>query len=434
MSWIRGTSAGHIVLSNDIVAAVTATSCDSVDSVAAGGTTYAVGDLITLTGGTFTTATVLEVVTLSGSAVATARIYNAGIYSVAPGDPVAQGSTDGSGSGATFNLTYSSNGWTADRDTTWTGSQRDVILHGSGGGADTIYIGWRTYENVGSDRYNWELHGMTGYDSGLTQIQQPGISPGDHLGLTAELEHGTYLPLASSSLTWWLSVTPFRILLWVKVSTFYYGCSMGFLNRFATSTEWPYPLVISSPTNFNDAVYSQSNKMSGHTDPWSTTSAHGPMHLLDVGGVWRRITNATVSASDINPVSLTHTVLPCGIVGDATTASLENRFTVGGAQYGFGQIINQQSFAATTANLEPTPSVTGATADEEYVLFPAMLVESQVSGTIQNVFGELDSIFWFRTGSGFLNEDRLIQGGQVYRIFQNGNRTGAWEFLAIKEG
>jgi hypothetical protein len=78
----------------------------SVDTVAAGGSGYTVGDTITLAGGTFATATVLEVTTVSTGAVTAAIIVNPGRYSVAPADPVAQGSTSGGGTGATFNMTY----------------------------------------------------------------------------------------------------------------------------------------------------------------------------------------------------------------------------------------------------------------------------------------------------------------------------------------
>jgi len=76
--------------------------------VQAGGANYALNNTITLTGGTFTTATVLKVTALSGTAVTGCVIQTPGTYSVAPSPvaPVAQGSTSGSGSGATFNMVY----------------------------------------------------------------------------------------------------------------------------------------------------------------------------------------------------------------------------------------------------------------------------------------------------------------------------------------
>jgi hypothetical protein len=75
----------------------------------AAGSGYAVGDTITLAGGTCSTEPVLTVRTITGSGatgpVGTAYVSNVGLCSVMPANPVSQGSTSGSGSGATFTLT-----------------------------------------------------------------------------------------------------------------------------------------------------------------------------------------------------------------------------------------------------------------------------------------------------------------------------------------
>jgi hypothetical protein len=77
-------------------------------AVQAGGSNYAIGDLITLSNGV-----VLRVLTLSTTAVATASVVNGGSSQTAspPANPIAQVSTTGTGSGATFNLTWSSGAW-----------------------------------------------------------------------------------------------------------------------------------------------------------------------------------------------------------------------------------------------------------------------------------------------------------------------------------
>ncbi len=102
----------------------------SAAAVSAGGTGYVVGDIITLAQPSFTftqngvsyTMSVgapvqLRVLTLSGSAVATVEVINqvfgesatlGGSYFSVPTNPVAQGSTSGVGTGATFTLTFTS--------------------------------------------------------------------------------------------------------------------------------------------------------------------------------------------------------------------------------------------------------------------------------------------------------------------------------------
>ena len=72
------------------------------------GTGYVVNDTITLTGGTFTTATVLKVTAVSAGAITGSVIVTPGTYSVAPSSVavVAQGSTSGVGINATFDVVY----------------------------------------------------------------------------------------------------------------------------------------------------------------------------------------------------------------------------------------------------------------------------------------------------------------------------------------
>ena len=93
-------------------------------TVVAGGANYAVGDYITLAQAPAGSAplgapAVLQVATLSGSAVATVNVVNqilgeaaaeGGSYFAVQTAAQAQGSTTGAGSGATFNLTFGSQG------------------------------------------------------------------------------------------------------------------------------------------------------------------------------------------------------------------------------------------------------------------------------------------------------------------------------------
>jgi len=93
-------------------------------AVSAGGLGYVVGDQITLATTPASTApigapAVLQVATVSGSAVATVSVVNqisgespgqTGSYFSQQTNPVAQSSTTGSGTGATFTLTYAAKG------------------------------------------------------------------------------------------------------------------------------------------------------------------------------------------------------------------------------------------------------------------------------------------------------------------------------------
>lgn len=74
-------------------------------SPAVAGTTYAVGDSLTLNDGCTTHAT-LGVVAISGSGISQFNVTNHGSCSVAPSNPVSVLSTSGTGTGATFTLTW----------------------------------------------------------------------------------------------------------------------------------------------------------------------------------------------------------------------------------------------------------------------------------------------------------------------------------------
>ena len=75
-------------------------------TVSSGGSGYAVGDQITLSGGTSTTAAVVQVVAVSGGAITSAYVRTAGSYTAVPSNPVSQASTTGTGTGATFSMTW----------------------------------------------------------------------------------------------------------------------------------------------------------------------------------------------------------------------------------------------------------------------------------------------------------------------------------------
>jgi hypothetical protein len=93
-------------------------------TVAAGGTGHAIGDVITLIGGLVTSPpigapVVLTVTGVAGSAISAVSVNNqiagsttplGGSYFARQTNPVAQGTTTGSGTGATFNLTYGPKG------------------------------------------------------------------------------------------------------------------------------------------------------------------------------------------------------------------------------------------------------------------------------------------------------------------------------------
>lgn len=123
-------------------------------SIVSGGTGYSVNDVLTISGGTFTSAGYLTVTSVSGGIVTGVSIGGGyGAYTVAPTNPVSV--TGGTGAGATFNLT----GWTVNPTFTITNAgsgyieQPTVSFSGGGGSGAAAYArvgGVVTFTSLGT--------------------------------------------------------------------------------------------------------------------------------------------------------------------------------------------------------------------------------------------------------------------------------------------
>ncbi|MHC4734709.1 MAG: hypothetical protein ACYTDW_09670 [Planctomycetota bacterium] len=79
-------------------------------AIAAGGTNYTVGDILTMVGGVFETATTVRVLTLGGSdAVASIEVVEDGDYTETPADAIT--TSGGTGTGCTLNGDWEGDDW-----------------------------------------------------------------------------------------------------------------------------------------------------------------------------------------------------------------------------------------------------------------------------------------------------------------------------------
>lgn len=110
-------------------------------AIASGGTDYAVNDTITLAGGTFGTAAVLTVTAVNSGVITAVSLTTAGSYTVLPSNPVAQGSTSGSGTTATFTMAWGllSVAVTGGSQAGYT-AQSVVVITGGGGSGGSVSL------------------------------------------------------------------------------------------------------------------------------------------------------------------------------------------------------------------------------------------------------------------------------------------------------
>lgn len=114
MSFVIGTATDYIDLLKQMKQIATGNGTTGISSIAGGGTGYTAGDILTVSGGTFSHVAKIEVLTVSGGVITAARISQGGAYTSNPSNPVSV--TGGTGTGGTFNLTFASNGWTIQRE------------------------------------------------------------------------------------------------------------------------------------------------------------------------------------------------------------------------------------------------------------------------------------------------------------------------------
>ena len=161
-------------------------------SVAVGGTGYTVGDVLTASGGTSSSAVRFTVATLSGSAVATVTLTDFGQYTVLPATASPLTMTGGTGSGCTVNVVWAVSTFTITNAGSGYVEQPTVTFSGGGGSGAAAYatvgsnttvrglgnamdfytssanIGMRVYDAGGNGAGYWRF--PAGFSATATQI------------------------------------------------------------------------------------------------------------------------------------------------------------------------------------------------------------------------------------------------------------------------
>lgn len=381
--------------------------------------TYAVNDILTVSGGTFTTAATLRVTAASGGAITGIAVETAGEYTVAPSNPVSV--TGGGGSGATFNLAF--NGVV---------SEDELILMGEGGGSDEIFVGARTYSVAGPGAKNWELAGFTGYTAANPWTTQPGISPGRYEAASTD---GAYVPLRAAAMTYWACISTRRIVMVVEASTNYASLHMGWLNQFGTAAEFPYPLYIAGSTSKYDEVFSSSDiSFSGIADPvGGALSSTGPGLFRNTAGVWSSVKNSYDTGAG-RTAHIDFNVYPTGAIGNSPSGGNPlindaDEIVADGPVPWVSIIPNSGVPGTELSRLQPTPNGSGTVSP----LWPCTLVVQHAT-LGSGVMGEMHNVYWISAANSptIVSKDTVTYLGKTYIVFKSGARGEIFTHFAIK--
>jgi len=413
-------------------------------AIVGGGTGYVIGDILTVVGGTIINSlvTTLEVTSVAAGVIDGIRVFNTGAYSSQPGNPVSH--TGGTGTGATFTLTFETQNWAINRNDASSGSAinnpliaggggtqvlgRELLLEGPGNaGGDQIFIGFMEVRDTDAVTFNWQIFGFTGFNNALLLEDQPGFS------YLSPNEIASFVPLTNGSIECWLHVTP-RVLSGVmRIGSTYVSFYAGFLNPFATPTEYPYPLYIAaSSSKWNQSFTASGLAQSGLADPGASTfiggNGRGPAGLRFFDGTWQFVKNWSFGGGSRSSFT-ERSVYPCRPNPPTSTQySPASKFVTSDQFREWNGIIPSTGNPGTPlVTLRPTEDSGG----EITVLVPTIVWSSLPS---LQIFGEIDSVFWGHTsGNNILAQDRIVVGGITYRAFQSSNRTEQFAFFFMRE-
>lgn len=434
-------------------------------TVSAGGTNYAVGDILEVAGGTSTEKARVRVATLSGSSVATLTIYEGGgAYSVAPtgtltttlvGPSTGTGTgctitftmtgligvtgaatTGGTGSGATLDLTLTATGWSALRNSnnfSYNGidDEKEIVLQGTSGGGDHPFVAFRTYtQTVGVDTYYYfQTMGMSAFNAGMALSAQQDISTvtlADSIPIT---------PLFDASMPFWFAISGRRILPIFHTDggavDSYQTNYHGLLRPFGTQTENPWPMVVfGSLADFDQKPDSASEANTGISEARQASGFGSPLFMFEITDrTWYAVAN-TIDSS----VNGTVRGIYPGFEG-SQAGSLEGAIAAEGPINMTTEVFRTAG-GASTRIIRPTLS----TSDDPFLLWPLTVVSTAngaSQGVLTYVHGELEGAFWHsgtkEDGSVIAPEDTFTIGTDRYRVFPCAHRRERYSFFCVKE-
>lgn len=422
-------------------------------AIVAGGTGHAIGDILTLTDGTFTKAARILVTNVSAGVITAVRIWDSGAYSVDPDlTATTNWTTSGVGVGATFNLTMEVSSWVKQLDDSTLDSSTERVVWWEETNTNVV-LGIRTYSNVdgANTARNWMLFGAESWNGGLPWYQQPVISPN---GLTAGLGTidttptnfcGMYLKNNDGfPMDYWFFVTNRRIIVMAKLfngvitTPRYSSCHMGLLNPFGTSAEYPYPLFIAgSATDILKAwnANAPAFQMTGLTHQLGNNSYGGPSFLLSTDGTWKEVQNASYATGASTRTSTSvHVVLPVGTPNDSVNPDVGITSDLPSTSLQWeNMVVDGGNFAdSPDFRLLPTPDSGG----EKRLLVPATVVlSSNLIASDVGIIGEMDGVYWASAlgATEITAEDTVTDTGVVYRAFNNGTYTNADGYQFLRE-
>ena len=346
------------------------------------GTGYVALEVLTLVGGTFTTATQIRIDTVGGSGeVLTFTVVTNGEYSVIPSNPIS--TSGGSGSLASFDMVF----------TRIATDQVTLSLEGPGAGAGKrVYINLETDNDVGSGFYSWRMYGATGWAASTPFGSLPGAGG------------PSYYNLWQNDTDYWFYANDRHFKVVSKVSTNYMSMYAGFHLPVGLPSEYPFPqcLIGSYPSMELPDVNNARN--SSIADPGRDGAAWYRRRTTET---WTEIRNHNSSSFSVSP-----TTGERAFIWPHKTGRVDSSPQIGDPdEWGAG------GFESLRLN-----------ANNEAPLIQCHIIDMQD----RTIVGALDGVY-STTGFNRSTEQTIAVGGRTFRLFQRAFRNQAGDFFAVEE-
>lgn len=382
----------------------------TVVAISAAGTGYTVDDIVTVVGGSFTVAATVKITAVSAGVPTSVAIHTeAGDYISTPSNPAA--TSGGTGSGLTLTMTwaYSAEEW------------KYLMIHNT---TSDQYVGWRAHKDtVPEDAHTLQCTGFTGFNSVSTPWdQQPGTT-------AAAATQGTYVPLSGggspATIYYWISIQDERITAVFKVASVYPNMYLGAIDTFLTVSEWAYPqLIMGCLTQEHPYTYGGVD-FAGMNNPgawqYDSSTYPGPGWLRWADGNLYQVQNWEVAGG--NP-----------FYDDAENIKIS---PAGGTNYdppaipnGWYGTPNHNWYDMFRSTIIVGTQEELLRINTDFMLLPCSL--STIDGFDQ-LFGNMAGIFAFNPDGAINAEDQIYIGSDVYRCFQNCNKSNRNYFFAMRE-
>ncbi len=433
--WEQGQATDHKDLSDQIRDILSEEHIATV-VINAGGTGYAVDDIVTVAGGTVLHGlnATLRITAEAAGVITGVRVETGGAYTVAP-TLVANAATGAGNDDATFDLTIEETGWTILIDETTFGPNNDyrVMLEGANGGVagDEVYVGWQTFQSGSdpNDFYNIRAAFMTGYNNMLDFADQPGFFTAPYMNAQNKVAY---------PIDYWIQATDRYFTVVCKPEnasiTMYAYMSMGLFDPFATQDEFPYPIYVAGGSARNVAFWTTNSNedgvLSGIAGLINYRGVNFPLYMRDPSGTVNGFSNREYTSSQAHTQETDRCSFPCGEVNVSTLSGVDDIVDVNFNGLPIARFAHPQSNSKDNApqyTIMPMPD----SPDDLRLMWPLVLGERPALG--DEIWGEIPGAFW-TVGTGLNSEDEVVAANDDrYKVFLGGRRTQIWSWFALKE-